>query len=326
MYVRADPELKVLQELSNPNPDACRLLENLHRSTVVASRHHSLVHTVYTGHPSSSSVVRLAKRWVSSHLLSDHLPFEAIELLVVKIYADSKNSALDPPSTIMSGFMRFLRLLSSHDWLREPLLVDPHDHLREDDMMDIRSQFEEHRGPEFKDGPPMFIISPCDRQGEHNTKESKEKEFCRWLPTFTTKLPELVTLARAVALAKRSYDALLIALRDFDDHSWPSIFHETSGSFRAFSALLRIDADFMTDEECSSTGSSPIIHHEKDGVVESSYSKSMRHRFYGPKELRRKLYRNLIESNDKPIIYEWNPVSEMVRALRSRLDTNAVFF
>ena len=88
--------------------------------------HHSLIHAVHTRHPSASSVVRLARRWVASHMLSDMIPHEAIELIVAKIYTESttersnsKVASIDtPPSTVVAGFLRFLHLLSSHDWTR----------------------------------------------------------------------------------------------------------------------------------------------------------------------------------------------------------------
>ena len=81
---------------------------------------------MHTRHPSASSVVRLARRWVASHMLSDMIPHEAIELIVAKIYTEStterSNSKVEsidtPPSTVVAGFLRFLHLLSSHDWAR----------------------------------------------------------------------------------------------------------------------------------------------------------------------------------------------------------------
>ena len=85
--------------------------------------HHSLIHAVHTSHSSASAVVRLAHRWVASHLLSDMIPHEAIELMVAKIYTESTaeryNSKVGtPPSTVVAGFLSFLHLLSTHDWAR----------------------------------------------------------------------------------------------------------------------------------------------------------------------------------------------------------------
>jgi U3 small nucleolar RNA-associated protein 22 len=64
IYVRADPELKLLRSLNKPTPEASALLQTLTRTTVVAASHHSMTHAVYTSHPSSSAVVRMARRWM----------------------------------------------------------------------------------------------------------------------------------------------------------------------------------------------------------------------------------------------------------------------
>ena len=60
-------------------------------------------------------------------MLSDMIPQNAIELMVAKVYTEtvaderggSKKLVIDTaPSTVVAGFLRFLRLLSSHDWAR----------------------------------------------------------------------------------------------------------------------------------------------------------------------------------------------------------------
>jgi len=66
-------------------------------------------------------------------MLSDMIPTEALELMVAKIYTESAESGEEaksnnkskmagpndtPPSTVVAGFLRFLQLLSTHDWAR----------------------------------------------------------------------------------------------------------------------------------------------------------------------------------------------------------------
>ena len=64
-------------------------------------------------------------------MLSDMIPHDAVELMVAKIYtaaeeeeeksSNSKKigSVVDmPPSTVVAGFLKFLQLLSTHDWAR----------------------------------------------------------------------------------------------------------------------------------------------------------------------------------------------------------------
>lgn len=112
------------------------LSQSLINRHVRGAMHHSLIHAVHTRHPSASSVVRLAHRWVASHMLSDMLSIEVIELMVAKIYTESSSASMEeknsksnkskktilavdaPPSTVVSGFLKFLQLLSTHDWAR----------------------------------------------------------------------------------------------------------------------------------------------------------------------------------------------------------------
>ena len=117
ILVRADPEIKMLQGLVRPSASAAALLKDLTRIHVTAAKHHSMIHAVHTLHPSSAAVVRMAKRWVANHLLSGLIATEAVELIVAKIYSDGETMHQDTPSTVTAGFLRFLHLLASHDWL-----------------------------------------------------------------------------------------------------------------------------------------------------------------------------------------------------------------
>lgn len=301
--------------------------------------HHSTIHAIHTLHPSSGCVVRLAKRWTACHLLSDLIPFEVIELLVAKVYTN-RDVPLHPPVTVVSGFLRFLHLLATHDWTRydrfermslrksvtcclrvaslicacnrHPLVVDPHGHISEDDHSDIVTQFEHARGPDFKNGPPMYIVSSNDRRSGSEDKEdepTKGQEANKgsspsgtWAPTFTQHNPECVVLSRAAALAKRSHDFLMDALSSNHAVDWSVVFHETPSSFMSYSVLLRVDSDFIVDKECSSTGSQIGVYASKDGVLESSFTRSMRQRSLGPKTLRRKVYRNLSNSEEDVVL------------------------
>jgi U3 small nucleolar RNA-associated protein 22 len=122
ILVRADPEIKMLQGLQNPSQEAAALLKNLTRKHLVASRHHATIHGVHTLHPSAGAVVRMAKRWVSSHLLSGLISVEIIELMVANVYTDV-DYPVNAPSTVAAGFLRFLRLLATHDWARYVLTL-----------------------------------------------------------------------------------------------------------------------------------------------------------------------------------------------------------
>ena len=117
ILVRADPEIRMLQGLQNPSPSASAMLRDLTLRHLVASMHHATIHGVHTLHPSAGGVVRLARRWLCSHMLSGLISLEAVELMVAKIYENSEYP-LDEPGTVEAGFLRFLNLLACHDWAR----------------------------------------------------------------------------------------------------------------------------------------------------------------------------------------------------------------
>lgn len=279
--------------------------------------HHSLIHAVHTRHPSASAVVRLASRWVASHMLSDMISHEAIELMVAKIYTNtsentnSKLHSIDaPPSTVMAGFLRFLQLLFAHDWAREPLIVDPQNHISPHDCSLIRTQFDAIRGPGFNKGPAMWIVSPADCDGVEEmtgsniariADETPQTNVDRtsttlWAPSITAFLPEKVVLSRAAALAKLSNDHLIACMVKGDSgNKWAAAFQESPASLTSYSALLRVDTDFITDTGCSSTESDcALISADKTPVLQSPFERSVRKRFDGPKLLRKKHYKNLV--------------------------------
>ena len=346
VFVRADPELKFLGEMIQPSDEALTLLKALTNQHVVAAKHHSMVHGVYNSHPSSSTVVRAAHRWLSAHLFTGLIPFEAVELLVAYVYT-SKNSSLNAPGTMVAGLMRFFRLLSSHDWEGEPLVIDPHDHLNDDDHVEIKKEFDALRGPERTLGPPMFIVAPYDRGalddiGDNDTEGVGIKatsrnvldQFARWRPSYTYHAPEKVSLGRMRQLAERSYQFMLGILAGgsrTDLRSCGSaLFQESSKSFQAFSVLLRVDSDLILDKESSSSTESDlsIRRNDKLGVWQSSYSRSMYSRYLGPKAMQIKVYKNLMDQEDQSssLLLEWNPIDEMVNRIRQELGQFAVFW
>jgi len=117
LMIASDAEINLLRRLARPSPSSLDLLRHLTQKHVIASRHHSLIHAVHTLHPSAGSVVRVARHWADSHLLSGHLSTELIELLVAKVYCDS-SVFVEPPGSVPAGFSRFLQLLETFDWKR----------------------------------------------------------------------------------------------------------------------------------------------------------------------------------------------------------------
>lgn len=253
-----------------------------------------MIHGVHTKYPSSSNVVRLLKRWLSAHMLSDLVPGEAVELIVASVFTDP--APFHTPNSVTCGFMRSLKLISTHDWLREPVIIDPENHLSVEDRAQIMSVFENARGPDSKNGPPMFIISPYNLNEEDQT----------WKPSFTTVNPERVVLGRVCALAKRSHDFLLSSslhnLQPTEHHdSWMAVFQESPNSLKSYSTLLRIDPELVYDIECGSTGCEFKTNVDSDEII-TPYQRSLEKRSLGPKQLRRKRYKNLVSIENNVVV------------------------
>ncbi|GAX25637.1 U3 small nucleolar RNA-associated protein 22 [Fistulifera solaris] len=299
LFLRADHEITLLEDV--PVNDAAVL-----KRCLVASTHHSFVHSVYTKHASSSTVVRLTQKWLSSHLLSGQISFETIELLVCHVYTESP---LGCPASFISGFLGVLGILADHDWAKEPLIVDPQHQISLDGRHQIIETFEHIRGSKFAQGPAMYIVTPND-----SSQNSKPSSACNF---YSRMVPEIVVLKRAQALAARTRDFLQKHSQEED--SWQAAFQETASTFRSYSALLRIDPDLLVDNESTSTGADLLV---KDGV--SSYTRSMQLLRQGPKDLRIKLYRNLLP--DQHVLFEWKPVTELVQRLRAQMGDLALFF
>ncbi|KAG0572004.1 hypothetical protein KC19_VG060900 [Ceratodon purpureus] len=182
---------------------------------LLRSSHSSLIQGLYGSHIAFGPSVRLAKRWIWSHFFSDALTDEVIELLVAYVFVHPYPHL--PPTSRVTGFLRFLRLLINHEWALEPLVVDVNGDLTPNDYIKIMAKFDAARhgpqivgaGPEDIRGPSMYISTSYDFG-------------CK---TWTHESPSQQVLKRLIAYAKSSANLLseLVKGND-DDRKWLSIF------------------------------------------------------------------------------------------------------
>jgi U3 small nucleolar RNA-associated protein 22 len=337
LFVRNDPEIRLLRSLRFPSTESTELLEKLTRETVVSPMHHNFMHAIYTRHPSSSAVVRLAQRWLASHLLSGHIESEAVELLVAHVYT-CNSVQWQAPGTILAGFMRLLRFISEFRWKKEPLLIDP-GNWSEFDVTAVQKGFEQIRGDKHQHGPALYIVAPhfCSHfLDDENLLDDKRQDASTksksWSPVFTERSPELVVLTRVVALAERTYNFLLESMccSDSPNDAWINVFQENNESFLSFSALMRMDPAFLVNKDASSTSQATnltVSFNKTSTSFESTYTRSLRMLLKGPKEMQQKLYRNLnapeVTNN---VLLEWQPIASAVELMKSRLNESAIFF
>ncbi|ESO86693.1 hypothetical protein LOTGIDRAFT_220490 [Lottia gigantea] len=146
----------------------------------------STIHGIYQQHNTMCSAVRLAKRWTSAQLLSNHVPDIVIELIVCYIYLSP--APYTKPGSPGSAFLRFLQLLSSFDWRNYPLMVDLNTEFTAEDLVDIPARFNKER----EKFPLMFISTPMDKWSSYWTKDQ----------------PSAMILNRLALLAKESLHVL----------------------------------------------------------------------------------------------------------------------
>jgi U3 small nucleolar RNA-associated protein 22 len=91
------------------------------RRYTLLPRHHSAIATLHHMHPSFATATRLLKRWISAHMLSQHLSGEFVELVTAGVYLTGGPSGI--PATAIAGFYRALYRLAHWDWKGIPMIV-----------------------------------------------------------------------------------------------------------------------------------------------------------------------------------------------------------
>ncbi|XP_028408170.1 nucleolar protein 6-like isoform X2 [Dendronephthya gigantea] len=146
----------------------------------------SIIHGIQQQYSSFGGSVRLAKRWVSSHMLLSYFPEECIELIMAHIYLHP--FPYTTPASPTTGFVRFLYLLSTFDWKNSTMILNFNDSLKAVDCQEIQSHFTNNRNRL----PAMVIATPEDKFSSYWTRKS----------------PCSMILNRVTVLAKQSYSVL----------------------------------------------------------------------------------------------------------------------
>jgi len=129
----------------------------MHHSLVTLPRLASTLRSQHQQHNSYCSAIRLCHRWVSAQLLSGYIRSEVIEMLVTSLYICP--APFTVPSTPQAALLRFLNLISTHDWNNQPLLVNLNNEFTLEDLAAIPSRFSKERSTL----PLMFISTPLDK-------------------------------------------------------------------------------------------------------------------------------------------------------------------
>ncbi|KDP42811.1 hypothetical protein JCGZ_23753 [Jatropha curcas] len=201
--------------------DKVKRVPSQDKKLFVRGQHSSMINGLQGIYQMYGPVVRLAKRWVASHLFSACLVEEAVELLVAHLFV--KSLPFTAPCSRVTGFLRFLRLLADYDWTFSPLVVDINVDLTPNDRKEIydnftlsRKEFEENRQ---NISPAMFLATCYDKASEAWTRFS----------------PNSLELKRLVAYARSSANLLSrLVLEDHtDSYRWECLFRTPLNNYDA---------------------------------------------------------------------------------------------
>ncbi|KAL5704638.1 hypothetical protein ACHQM5_023031 [Ranunculus cassubicifolius] len=226
--------LKILHErglgLLKKHVDTKRI-SSADKELFIRGQHSSMINGLHGRYPIYGPVVRLAKRWVASHMFSSYVAEEAIELLVAHIFL--KPLPFSEPCSRITGFLRFLRLLSNHDWAFTPLVIDINEDMNLQDKKDIAESFMQSRTSSEENAqsqePAMFLATTYDKTSEAWTKSS----------------PNSYELKRLVAYARSSADLLTNLIPDPNDSKkWECLFRTPLNNYDAVVLIHRETLSF----------------------------------------------------------------------------------
>eukprot|EP00898_Chlorokybus_atmophyticus_P007576 jgi/Chlat1/781/Chrsp104S01309 len=172
------------------------------------SVHASQLSGLHGQYPAFGPSVRLAKRWVSAHMFGNQVCEEAVELLMARVFTQPQPFGL--PRSRITALIRFLRVLTGHDWHQFPLIVDA--------RFDIKRKLP-------GGGPAMFIATPQDKESN----------------SWTRHRPDTDVLKRLNAYARTSSQLLqqLIERNEISGKAWLRLFRTPLVSYDALLHLRR---------------------------------------------------------------------------------------
>ncbi|PPS17856.1 hypothetical protein GOBAR_AA02726 [Gossypium barbadense] len=171
--------------------DQMKRVSSADKMLFVRSQHASMINGLQFRYPIFGPVVRLAKRWLASHLFSACLAEEAAELLVAYLFL--KPLPFNVPCSRITGFLRFLRLLAEHDWAFSPLVVDINGDLSQNDEKEIDDNFTQSRkayeeNPKTKARPCSWLLLMT-----RHLKLGLDAHQIHWLAAYARSSASLLT-------------------------------------------------------------------------------------------------------------------------------------
>ncbi|CAL1360812.1 unnamed protein product [Linum trigynum] len=273
------------------------------KSLFFESQHASMIKGLLKPYPAYGPVVRLAKRWVASHLFSASLADETVELLVAYLFV--KSLPFKTPCSRITGFLRFLRLLADYDWTFSPMVIDMKDDLSPSDKKEIEDNFRLSRkgyaGNMQNISPAMFLATSYDKASE----------------AWTSSSPNSMELKRLIAYARSSANLLtkLICQDESDSLRWECLLRTP---FNNYDAVVLLHGDKLPFPRHLLF---PSLVNQGRVVARGNASKSFSP-FFSSEDLRG---RNLQKLKDK-LMVDFDPLRLYVTDLKREFSTVKLWY
>lgn len=142
---------------------------------------HGALDQLYRQKPAFSLTCRLVKRWMSCHLMTDHISDHALDLIVAHLFIHPE--PYSEPASSLCGFRRFLMLMSTHNWKELPLMVNFNNQLKVDEINKLTETVKDNRAKYS----PLVITTPFDKLSSPWTKTDPTPELLDLLVRICTK-------------------------------------------------------------------------------------------------------------------------------------------
>ncbi|EPX72400.1 nrap [Schizosaccharomyces octosporus yFS286] len=129
-------------------------------------QHTLAIQAICQEHRSYSMAVRLAKHWFYSHMLTNHVSDEVIELLIASVYVNS--NAWQATASGETALCRMLHFLANWDWRFEPLVIDFRQRLPTNIQSQAAEKLEILRKQDVSmNRNPFYIVVDYDLESKH---------------------------------------------------------------------------------------------------------------------------------------------------------------
>lgn len=202
--------------------------KQLELNIVKKPHHNSLIHSLNGHYRGYALACRLAKRWISSHMLSNYFCEELIELLTASLFISPQ--PFEPPNCHATGFLRFLDLMANHDWNAQPLIVNLNDEIKREDIEKLTERFTNTRDHL----PTMVVMTSYDKNGAMWTKPNPNAQIVR----------------RVAMLAEAALNLVENERFDYNNNSIMQLFRPST---KDYDVVIELDQKFVPQHSLVTT-------------------------------------------------------------------------